>query len=165
MTRTHSARTLFRRVITLVLALTALVTTHVLLAVAIVKIVQHNKTLRARVLKPYNAAIRPIAGRRFSPYALLLHVGRRSGRCYLTPLGAYPFRDGFVLNLAYGPEVDWCRNVMASGHATLKWHGHEYALDRPELIPVTTALQAYPPLLRFLANGESTQCVWLHRAC
>jgi hypothetical protein len=31
-------------------------------------------------LKPYNAVILPIAGRRFSPYALLKHTGQRSGR-------------------------------------------------------------------------------------
>jgi deazaflavin-dependent oxidoreductase (nitroreductase family) len=163
MTRTHLVRRLFRGAFSLLLVVTALVTMHVLVALAIVKIVQHNKTLRARVLKPYNAAILPIAGKRFSPYALLEHVGRRSGRPYVTPLGAYPFGDGFVLNLTYGPDVDWCRNVIASGHATLKWHGHEYVLERPELIPVKAALKAIPVLLRFAAMEESTQCVWLHR--
>ena len=162
MTRVPFARSLFRGTLKLLLVLTALVTMHIVLALVVVKIVRHNKRLRAKVLKPYNAVILPIAGRRFSPYALLKHVGRSSGRAYVTPLGAYPFGDGFVLTLTYCPDVDWCRNVIGAGHASLKWHGHEYALERPELIPTKTALHAYPPLLRFAAT-EDSQCVWLHR--
>ena len=44
----------------------------------------------------------------------LHHVGRRSGRTYVTPLSAYPLGDGFVLVVAY-PYVDWCENVLAAG--------------------------------------------------
>ena len=165
--QTQLLRRLSRRAFRSLVVLTILVGVHFVTALVIVQIVRHNKGLRAKVLKPYNAVILPIAGRRFSPYALLKHTGRRSGRDYVTPLGAFPFGDGFVLPLAYGADVDWCRNIMASGQAILKWHGREYVLERPELFPIDATVQAYPLLLRpFItrgANAEPRQCLWLHR--
>jgi hypothetical protein len=52
------------------------------------------------------------------------HVGRCSGRSYMTPLGAYPLGDDFVLAVAC-PEVDWARNVLSCGkmHADPEWQG------------------------------------------
>jgi hypothetical protein len=44
------------------------------------------------------------------------HVGRRSGRPYVTPLSAYPLGDGFVLAVAY-PYVDWCEMCWPPGNA------------------------------------------------
>ncbi|MBV8178514.1 MAG: nitroreductase family deazaflavin-dependent oxidoreductase [Mycobacterium sp.] len=154
---------LFRGVFRLILLLTTLLTAFVVKSYVIVKIVQHNKKLRPILLKPYNKIIVPIAGRRFSPYALLEHTGRRSGRAYATPVGAFPFEDGFVVGLSYGADVDWCRNIMASGHAVVKWRGQEFALERPELIPMSAAvLQALPAYFRLPAR-ELKQLVWLHR--
>ncbi len=70
----------------------------------------------------------------------------------------------FVLALAYGSDVDWCRNVLAAGKCTLKWKGREYALARPEIIPAKAALQAYPLSIRFaIARGVLKQCSWVHR--
>jgi hypothetical protein len=140
------------------------VVAHLLVVVTIVRIVRHNAPLGAKVLKRYNALILPVAGRRFSPYALLRHTGRRSGRAHLTPLGAYRFGDGFVLGLTYGPGADWCRNVAASGHAMLRWHGQDYALERPEVIPMSPrVLGAFPLALRPLLARELTHCLWLHQ--
>lgn len=165
--QTKQIRGLFRGVGRLLLTVVAVSASVEGAGLVIVIIVQHNDKLRAKLLKPYNAVILPIAGKRFSPYALLKHTGRRSGRTYVTPLGAFPFGDGFVLVLTYGPQVDWCRNVIASGHAILKRQGREYDLERPELIPINAALlQAIPlPLrfTRFIGIRESKQCLWLHR--
>jgi len=156
--------TLLRKASGILLLVAALGMAYVLMELTIVKILQHNEKIRAKVLKRCNVVVAPVAGRRFSPYALLRHVGRHSGRTYVTPLGAYPFGDGFVMALAFGPDVDWCRNVLASGHACLTWQGREYALDRPELIPMKTALRAFPLPARLAATGESMPCLWLHHA-
>ena len=132
--------------------------------VGVVRIVRHDARLGAKRLKRYNAFILPIAGRRTSPYALLRHTGRRSGRTYPTPLGAYRFGDGFVLGLTYGPDAEWCRNVVASGYAVLRWHGQDYALERPEVIPMNPrVLRAFPLPLRPLLARELTQYLWLHQ--
>jgi len=154
----------FQAAFRLILMLSSLATTWLLVSYALAKIVQHNKKLRPTLLKPYNKIILPIAGRRYSPYALLEHVGRRSGRTYATPVGAFPYRDGFVIGLSYGADVDWCRNVIASGHAAVKWRGRIFTLERPEIVPMSTAvLQAIPPYFRLPAR-ELQQFVWLHRS-
>lgn len=93
---------LFRGLVRVIMLLTAIVTTFVVQGYVVVKIVQHNKKLRPVLLKPCNKLILPIAGRRFSPYALLEHTGRRSGRAYLTPVGAF---RGWV----HHRTIVWCR--------------------------------------------------------
>jgi deazaflavin-dependent oxidoreductase (nitroreductase family) len=123
-----------------------------------------NKELRAKLLKSYDAVILKIAGTPFSPYAVLTHTGRSSGRAYQTPLGASPLGDGFVLGLAFGAEADWCRNVLAAGTCTLKWHGQEYRLEKPEIIPASEALGAFPRWKRvLLARIGVKQYLWVHR--
>jgi hypothetical protein len=61
-----------------------------------------------------------VAGKRFSPWVTLEHTGRRSGRVYRTPLVTFPFGDGFVFMLPYGPGVeaaDHCRRDGLGGVA------------------------------------------------
>jgi deazaflavin-dependent oxidoreductase (nitroreductase family) len=91
------------------------------------------------------------------PFALVRHVGRRSGKTYETPIMVEPVRDGFVIALTYGPEVDWYRNVLAAGHCTLLWHGRAYALEKPEPIAVKTALLAIPQPQRLILQLLGTQ--------
>jgi hypothetical protein len=94
----------------------------------------------------------------------LHHVGRGSGRSYMTPLSAYPLGDGFVFAVAY-PKVDWCDNVQAAGKCTLTWNGNDYALERPELIPAREAMKAYPLLVKpFVIVPGTKQFLWLHPA-
>ena len=61
--------------------------------------------MRVRVTKWYADATRNSAGKRHSPYALLSHVGRRSGKPYQTTLGATAYGDGFVLPTGIRPPV------------------------------------------------------------
>jgi deazaflavin-dependent oxidoreductase (nitroreductase family) len=121
-----------------------------------------------RFSKTANRPIRRIAGTRagmlYFNLGALHHVGRRSGRTYVTPLSAYRLGDGFVLGVAY-PQVDWCRNVLAAGKCTLTWDGKEYALERPELIPAAQAMKAYPALVKPFIVGPGTKTfLRLHRA-
>ncbi|MBE3560587.1 MAG: hypothetical protein IMW89_15410 [Ktedonobacteraceae bacterium] len=72
------------------------------------------------------------------PFAVIRHVGRRSGKTYETPIFVFPVEDGFVIALTYGPGVDWYRNVLATGSCTLLWHRKVYALGKPEPATVST---------------------------
>jgi deazaflavin-dependent oxidoreductase (nitroreductase family) len=155
---------LFQAAFRLIVLLSSAATVWLLMSYALAKTVQHNKKLRPTLLKPYNKMISPIAGRRHSPYARLEHVGRRSGRLYSTPVGAFPYEDGFVIGLSYGADADWCRNIIAAGHATLTWRGQTFALERPEFIPMSPAvLQAIPSYFRLPAR-ELKQFLFLHRS-
>jgi len=125
-----------------------------------------DKTRQAS--KAANRWMRTVAGTRLGSLyfnlAALHHVGRRSGREYMTPLSAYPLGDGFVLAVAY-PHVDWSENVLAAGKCALSWKGREYALERPERIPLSDALSAYPLLVRpFIFAPGTKEFLWLHRA-
>lgn len=124
-----------------------------------------DKTRQAS--KQANRWMRKIAGTRLGSLyfnlAALHHVGRRSGREYMTPLSAYPLGDGFVLAVAY-PHVDWSENVLAAGKCRLAWKGREYALENPEHIPLSDALHAYPLLVRpFIFAPGTKEFLWLHR--
>jgi deazaflavin-dependent oxidoreductase (nitroreductase family) len=154
----------FGSVFKLLLALITLLAAQMLLFTALVHMMRHHKRFRVKVFTRFNSVTLPIAGRRFSPYGLLKHTGRRSHQTYVTPLKVYPFGDGFVLTLTYGPEVDWCRNILASGTCALTWKGQEYALENPEMLPISQAWEAYPLSTRLvgIASGVK-QCLWVHR--
>ncbi|MBV9232041.1 MAG: nitroreductase family deazaflavin-dependent oxidoreductase, partial [Chloroflexi bacterium] len=53
------------------------------------------------------------AGSAKSPFAILRHVGRRSGKEFETPIMVAPLGEDFVFALTYGPKVDWYRNLQA----------------------------------------------------
>ncbi len=50
-----------------------------------------------------NPVVLPLAGSRVRFYAIVRHVGRRSGRSYSTPVVAQPTADGFV---GWGARTD-----------------------------------------------------------
>lgn len=93
----------------------------------------------------------------FGPFALVRHMGRRSGTLYETPIMVEQVEDHFVFALTYGPEVDWYRNVLAAGYCTLVWHGRVYRLDEPEPLSARRALPAYPPAQRFILRLLGTR--------
>ena len=63
---------------------------------------------------------------------------------YDTPLIVSRVSDGFVIELTYGPEVDWYKNVVAAGGCTVIWHGAEYVIEGIEPIPTPIGMAAFP---------------------
>jgi deazaflavin-dependent oxidoreductase (nitroreductase family) len=98
---------------------------------------------------PYPRWLAKINKRVFNPgqvrkgkYPVVTHVGRTSGRSYLTPLDAFPTQTGYVMVVRYGPESDWVQNVLAAGTATLRIDGEEHPLVSPRLVSPEEALDA-----------------------
>jgi deazaflavin-dependent oxidoreductase (nitroreductase family) len=77
-------------------------------------------------------------------YGVLHHVGRRSGAAYDTPVVAKVTPRGVLIPLPYGPDTDWCRNVLAAGSCGLTLKGAEYALHSPEIVAATIAEPLLP---------------------
>ncbi len=100
-----------------------------------------QRRFNKRILNP---AKLNLAGGASSPYAVVRHVGRRSGRTYATPVRVRPTPEGFIIPLPYGSEVDWCRNVLAAGGCTISWHGHDYAVREPDVVDLATVLSLVP---------------------
>jgi len=67
-------------------------------------------------------------------FAIVSHVGRRSGRRYRTPVNVFRHGDQYVFALTYGPAVDWLRNVVAAGGCEIETRGRTVQLCDPRLL-------------------------------
>ncbi len=76
--------------------------------------------------------------------SVIRHVGRTTGRSYETPIVPFATEDGFVIALPYGSDVDWLKNVKASGSATIVHEGDTYRIDQPEVIPTVMGAPYMP---------------------
>src|SRR5690349_1782172 len=96
-------------------------------------LLQHIRNGWLRLLKhTLNPLTRKLARLSFGPFSIVRHVGRRSGKVYETPIIVAPAHDGFVIELTYGPDVDWHKNILAAGGCTILWHGQTYTIDQIE---------------------------------
>ena len=108
------------------------------------------------LVRPLTKILNPLmvrlAGRRFFPMAQIHHVGRRSGKAYVTPTSAHVHGDVLLIGLTFGNQSDWSRNVRAAGGCTVRLGGHAYRATSPELItwaddrPLVAS--AFNPVLR-----------------
>jgi deazaflavin-dependent oxidoreductase (nitroreductase family) len=87
----------------------------------------------------FNPSALRAAARGESQWAVIHHVGRRSGTAYDTPIDAQRTPDGILLCLVYGSSANWCRNVLAAGSCTLSLEGEELALTAPQVISMSEA--------------------------
>lgn len=94
----------------------------------------------------YNPAMRVFAGR--FVYAVVQHMGRKSGKLYSTPVVAHHIEDGFIIPLPYSDLTDWCQNVLTAGRATLRWHNDVFEVTAPEIVDASVALPQFPLPLR-----------------
>lgn len=72
--------------------------------------------------------------RRLPGFAVVLHVGRRSGRALQTPVNMYRTADGYVIALIYGADSQWVRNVMAAGEVDVATRGRIVHLVEPTVV-------------------------------
>jgi deazaflavin-dependent oxidoreductase (nitroreductase family) len=94
-----------------------------------------------------NHVSEPVA-RHLPGFAVVTHVGRRSGRAYQTPVNM--FRDGerYVFALTYGADSQWVRNVMAAGSCEVRTHGRTVRLCEPASSPIGSAASSRCPSAR-----------------
>jgi len=92
-----------------------------------------------------NLAMCTVAGRRYWYAAAVHHVGRSSGKPYVTPVLVVRAGERVYIPLPYGTDVDWCRNVLAAGHCTVQDHGTRYEVVDPEIVPADVALPLMSP--------------------
>ena len=97
-----------------------------------------------------NPLTRRLAHSSFGPFSIIRHVGRRSGKQYETPIIVAPAENGFVIELTYGPDVDWYKNVLAAGGCTVIWHGKDYVIDNLQPMDTETGRAAFPLLARLI---------------
>ena len=115
-----------------------------------------NKRKRNFVKRFVNPILRNAADSSRGPFALLRHVGRRSGKPFEIPIMVWRIEDGFIIVLTYGPHVDWLRNLQAAEQGTLRWHKQEYVFQTPVFVDEKTAMQALPSFIQFVLRRLNT---------
>ena len=109
------------------------------------------------VMRPLTRVLNPLvgllAGRpHFRMAAQIRHVGRRSGRLYVTPAGARRSGQMIVIPLTFGNQSDWARNVRTAGGCSVRLGGRDYQATQPEFVPASDAgplvRSAFGPLER-----------------
>ncbi len=80
-------------------------------------------------------------------FAVVEHIGRRSGTPYATPVSV--FRRGTVLAvvLLHG-ETNWAKNVVAAGQAVLRYRGDTVTVRNPRIIAPREAGSDVPRIAR-----------------
>jgi deazaflavin-dependent oxidoreductase (nitroreductase family) len=91
-------------------------------------------------------------------FAIVRHVGRKTGTVYETPLILATVPEGFVCELTYGDDVAWYKNVVAAGGCTIVQGGTETHVVAIEPMTAEAGLAAYGPpesvVLRLLRRRE-----------
>lgn len=92
--------------------------------------------------------------RHVAPYVpglgVVVHVGRRSGRVYRTPVNVFRKGDVYTFALTYGSASDWVRNVRSAGGCTLRTRGRDVRLSNPRLVHDETRAAIRLPERAFL---------------
>jgi deazaflavin-dependent oxidoreductase (nitroreductase family) len=85
--------------------------------------------------KLLNPAVAKPAGRRVvAMVAAIHHVGRRSGKSYVTPVNARVNGDVAVVPLTFGNQSDWVRNVRAARYCWRRVNGNYHHAVRPQFV-------------------------------
>lgn len=96
-----------------------------------------------RATQVFNQFASHVAGRRIAPvWALVHHVGRKSGKAYTTPVAVIAADDAFYMGLPWGRDSDWVRNLRAAGTGTMDWRGRSYDVSDPTFVEKAEVLSA-----------------------
>jgi deazaflavin-dependent oxidoreductase (nitroreductase family) len=89
-----------------------------------------------------NPLLSGFAGR-LPGFAVVTHVGRKSGREHSNPVNLFRHGDRYVIALTYGADSQWVRNAMAAGEVRVLTRGRTIHLIEPEI--VHDATRSYVP--------------------
>lgn len=117
--------------------------------------------LRKRLLPLLNYTLNPLTRRlahsRFGPFAVIQHIGRRSGRMYETPIIARKVDDGFIIELTYGEDVDWYKNVVEAGECIVVQQGKEYPVRGLAPLVPEIGRAAFSPIQQAILRALNRQ--------
>ena len=102
------------------------------------RLARFNKAVTNRLTGPFAA--------RLPGFAIVHHVGRRSGRQHANPVNLFRDGDRYVIALTYGADSQWVRNVLAAGEVRVVTRGRTLQLIEPEVIHDPTRSQVPAPV-------------------
>lgn len=77
------------------------------------------------------------------PFAIVEHVGRRSGTVYRTPVTMFSAevdgKPGVAILLTYGPDRDWLKNLVAAHGGRVRRNGKTFGVSDPQVLTTAEA--------------------------
>jgi deazaflavin-dependent oxidoreductase (nitroreductase family) len=102
------------------------------------------------------------------PFAIIEHVGRRSGKPYKTPVNVFTTsvdgKPGVAVFLSYGPDRDWLKNLEAAGGGTMRRNGKTFGITNPQVLTREEAAKHVTRGRRVFARVPFEQAVLFTRA-
>jgi deazaflavin-dependent oxidoreductase (nitroreductase family) len=120
------------------------------------RLARFNRLVTNRVLGP--------VARRFPGFAIVSHVGRRSGHIYRTPVNLFRAQDRYVIALTYGSDSQWVRNVLAAGAVDIENRGQHLHLVDPQVVHDTQRSLVPKPVRHVLRLANVSEFMLLQRA-
>lgn len=82
---------------------------------------------------------------------VVLHIGRKTGRQYRTPVLVFRRGNRLIIALAYGRDSQWVRNVLAEDGCQLETASRRLQLSHPRLVHDEHG-GAMPAFVRFVLS-------------
>jgi deazaflavin-dependent oxidoreductase (nitroreductase family) len=99
----------------------------------------------------FNRLALRLSGHRYFPlYAVVEHVGRKSGRAYEVPVALITSPTQFLICLPFGRGTNWARNVLAAGGCDIRWKGRLHHATAPRIVGRDVALPLANRFERFM---------------
>ncbi len=120
----------------------------------------------ARLVKITSPLARRLAGHSWFPlWAVMHHVGRKSGIEYAVPVAIVPTSGAvFLVGLPWGATTNWARNVLSAGGATVTWKGRDWSASNPRIVGLDIAANLTKgPLKRVVGSGRFPAFLLLDR--
>ncbi len=91
------------------------------------------------------------AAKRLPGFAIVTHVGRRSGTSRSNPVNLFRHGDDFVVALTYGRDAQWVKNVLAANGCEVLTRSKPIRLTAPRIEQdLTLVPAAVRPILKAL---------------
>jgi deazaflavin-dependent oxidoreductase (nitroreductase family) len=119
------------------------------------RLARFNVHVTNRVLGPF--------ARSLPGFAVVAHVGRRSGRVYRTPVSLFRNGDRYVIALMYGADSQWVRNVLAAGEVDVETRGQRMHLVEPEVVHDAERSRVPAPVRPVLGLARVAEFMLLRR--
>jgi deazaflavin-dependent oxidoreductase (nitroreductase family) len=120
----------------------------------------------ARLVKATAPLARLLAGHAWFPlWAVMHHVGRKSGTRYAVPVAIVPTRGQvFLIGLPWGEKTNWAQNVLAAQGAVVTWKGRDVQAINPRIVgPELAAGLTKGPLKKVIDSGRFPAFILLDR--
>ncbi len=122
----------------------------------------------SRLVRATSPFARRLAGHAWFPlWAVMHHVGRKSGSEYAIPVAIVPTRgsDTFLVGLPWGKSTNWAQNVLAAGGAVVTWKGRDWPTTNARIVgpDVAVTLAKAGAIKKVVGSGRFPAFIQLDR--